>query len=365
MTAERRYDIDWLRVIAIGLLLIYHIAIVFQPWAMFIGFIKSDQPSEGLWSVMTMLNVWRIPLLFFVSGMGLFFAMRKRNWKEVLLERAKRILIPFLFGIVAITPLHMFIFQYYYHLPLGYYPHQGHLWFLGNILVYVILLLPVFFYLRKNENGTVKRALSKLMSHPGGPLLVSIFFVMEVLVVEPSQFVLYAQTWHGFFNGLLAFFFGFLFMFSGISFWQTVSTWRWLYLVAAIAMYGVRLVVFRVESPGYLMAIESNFWIFGLFGFGYKYLNRPGKTLRYLSQAAYPVYIIHMFALYAGAMLLLPLGMPNLLSFASIVAFTALVCFLLYEFIIKRIGVLRPLFGLKWDAKQFWKKMLPSKNKAS
>ena len=42
MKAERRHDIDWLRVIAIGVLLIYHIAIVFQPWEMFIGFIKRN-----------------------------------------------------------------------------------------------------------------------------------------------------------------------------------------------------------------------------------------------------------------------------------------------------------------------------------
>ena len=47
MTSERRHDIDWLRVVAIGLLLIYHVAIVFQPWAMLIGFIKSDRTSRG------------------------------------------------------------------------------------------------------------------------------------------------------------------------------------------------------------------------------------------------------------------------------------------------------------------------------
>ena len=46
MTSERIYDIDWLRVIAIGLLLIYHIAIIFQPWALFIGFIKSEESVE-------------------------------------------------------------------------------------------------------------------------------------------------------------------------------------------------------------------------------------------------------------------------------------------------------------------------------
>jgi len=106
MTTDRRYDIDWLRVIAIGLLLIYHIAIIFQPWVMFIGFIRNDDSVEVIWTPMTMLNVWRIPLLFYVSGMGLYFAMKKRNWKKLILERSKRILLPFAFGFLAITPLH-------------------------------------------------------------------------------------------------------------------------------------------------------------------------------------------------------------------------------------------------------------------
>jgi len=349
MTSERRHDIDWLRVIAIGLLLIYHIAIIFQPWAMFVGFIKSDESIVALWTPMTMLNVWRIPFLFFVSGMGLYFAMRKRNWKQLLLERSKRILLPFIFGIVAITPLHMFIFQKYYNMPLGYYPHQGHLWFLGNIFVYVLLLLPLYYYLKKHEEGKFKRVLASLMSHPGGPLLVSLFFVIEVVLVKPQLFVLYAETWHGFFNGFLAFFFGFIFVYSGKTFWQTVLKWRWLYTGLAIILYGIRFAFFGTEAPGYLMAIESNCWIFGVFGFGYKYLNKPSKTLSYLSQAAYPVYIIHMFVLYAAAMLILPLEIPIMLKFICIVAFTGLACYLIYEFIIRRIGILRPLFGLKWE----------------
>lgn len=348
MKTERRHDIDWLRVIAIGLLLIYHIAIIFQPWAMFIGFIRSDNAIEALWTPMTMLNVWRIPLLFFVSGMGLYFAMRKRNWKQLLMERTLRILLPFAFGIVAIAPLHMFIFQKYYNMPLGYYPHQGHLWFLGNIFVYVLLLLPLYYYLKKLGDGKIKRALSTVMSHPGGPLLISLVFVVEVLLVKPQMFALYAQTWHGFFNGFLAFFFGFLLVYSGKKFWQTVLKWRWLYTGLAIVLYATRFVLFGTEAPGYLMAIESNCWIFGAFGFGYKYLNKPSKTLSYLSQAAYPVYIIHMFVLYTGAMVILPLEIHPMLKFIAVVAFTGSFCYLIYEFIIRRIGFLRPLFGLKW-----------------
>ena len=100
------------------------------------------------------------------------------------------------------------------------------------------------------------------------------------------------------------------------------------------------------------MALESNCWIFGVFGFGFKYLNKPSKILSYLSQAAYPVYIIHMFVLYAGASFILPLEIPIIVKFIGVVAFTGIVCYLIYEFIIRRIGFLRPLFGLKWKFKK-------------
>src|SRR5436190_7351764 len=148
---NRRYDIDWLRVIAIGLLLVYHVAIGFQSWGIMIGFITNDKPWASLWIPMTMLNVWRIPLLFFVSGVGVYFALQTRNWKQLLIERAGRIFIPFVFGVFVIVPISIFILQRYYHQALNYIPNPGHLWFLGNIFIYVILLLPVFFYLKKNE----------------------------------------------------------------------------------------------------------------------------------------------------------------------------------------------------------------------
>jgi glucan biosynthesis protein C len=54
-----------------------------------------------------------------------------------------------------------------------------------------------------------------------------------------------------------------------------------------------------------------------------------------------------MFVLYAGAMLILPLEIPVMLKFIAIIAFTGSMCYLLYEFIIRRVGFLRPLFGLK------------------
>lgn len=360
MTTERRHDIDWLRVIAIGLLLVYHIAIVFQPWAMFIGFVRSEESLPGLWKAMTLLNVWRIPLLFYVSGMGVFFALRKRNWRQLLQERSKRILLPFAFGFVAISPLHMYLFQHFYHLPYSYYPHAGHLWFLGNIFAYVLLLSPLFFYLKKHPEGRFRRFLTRVLSNPLGPLSLTVFFAAEVLLVKPQVFEMYAETWHGFFIGLLAFLSGFLLMYGGKAFWQTMRSWKWAYLGLAAALYATRLAFFNLQAPGPLMALESNCWIFGLFGLGYQTLNRPGRALSYLSQAAYPVYIVHMFVMYGGAMLILPLEMPVELKFIALVLFTAGGCFALYELLIRRLRLLRPLFGLKRLPKPGAEKTVPA-----
>ena len=116
----RRYDIDWLRVIAIGLLLVYHISIGFQKWGIMIGFITNGESWDSLWPPMTMLNVWRIPILFFVSGMGVYFAIRKRNCKQLLKERTIRILVPYIFGIFTIVPLQFLVVQKYYNFELSY-----------------------------------------------------------------------------------------------------------------------------------------------------------------------------------------------------------------------------------------------------
>ncbi|HBH49267.1 MAG TPA: acyltransferase, partial [Bacteroidales bacterium] len=239
-TATRRYDIDWLRVIAIALLLIFHIAIVFQPWGALIGFIQNSETWVNLWIPMSMLNVWRIPLLFFISGMGVCFAMRKRNWKQLLTERTKRILVPFVFGVFFIVPLHWAIWQNYYNQEVTYMLTRSHLWFLGNIFAYVIFLLPLFYFLKKHKAGKISYRVSKFFSNPLSLLVVIIPFVLEAVLVKPELFTLYAMNWHGFFIGLLAFLFGYLFVYSGDAFWNTVYKWKWALLVVSATMFTIR-----------------------------------------------------------------------------------------------------------------------------
>ena len=347
ITSNRRYDIDWVRVIAIGLLLLYHVAIGFQPWGIMIGFIANEKSWEALWIPMTMLNVWRIPLLFFVSGMGVYCAIQNRNWKQLLQERVGKILLPFLFGVFVIVPINVLIWQYHYHWQLNYNPNPGHLWFLGNIFVYVVLLSPIFFYLKGNENGKLVTWVKKLFSNPLGLLPVIAVFIAEALLVDPNPYELYAMAWHGFFLGLLAFFFGFCFVLCGDTFWVMLLKWKWMFIVVAVALYIYRWSQFQMRVPAYQLAIESNFWIISVFAFGYKYLNHPSKALDYLSQAAYPVYILHMIFLFLGSMLIFPLDIEVHLQFILVLLFTGVGCFVSYEFFIRRVNIIRSLFGLK------------------
>ena len=343
----RRYDIDWLRVFAIGLLIFYHTGIGFQPWGVFIGFIQNKNSMEGLWVPMSLLNIWRIPLLFFVSGMGVCFSLRRRSVRQLLGERSRRILLPFIFGIVALVPIHLLLWQKYYNQETEYSIHQSHLWFLLNIFTYVVLLTPLFILVKKNRKSKITSVLKRIYSSPLAIIAVMLVFIAEVLLVNPESYEAYANTWHGYFVGFIAFIFGFTFVATGKSFWLTSERWKWVYLIMAISLFIARYTIFDLQSPLCLKATEMVTWIFTAFGFSYKYLNHASPVLAYLSKAAYPVYILHMIFLYLASYIIMPTDIPVTIKFIFVVVFTFAACFVCYEIIIRRIGIIRPLFGLR------------------
>ncbi len=345
-TAIRRYDIDWLRVIAIGLLIVYHVAIPFQPWGIFIGFITSNETLDSVWIGMSMINIWRIPLLFFVSGMGVYFSMRKRNLLDLFKERTLRIFLPFVFGVFAIVPLHIYLWQYYYHQDLIYTFHQAHLWFLGNIFSYVLMVVPLFYLIKKHEEKW-KNALSKIFNNPFKLILIAIPFMLASWIINPDSYPTYAMTLHGFVIGFLAFVFGFLFVFSGKVFWDTVKKWKWIYLLIAFGFYLIRVIFYEMEGPKFLMALETVIWIYAILGLAYSYLNINNKALKYLSEAVYPIYIIHWIVIHLGSIIIFGLDIPIELQFIGLVLFTLFGSLLVYHVLIRNLSVFRPLFGLK------------------
>jgi glucan biosynthesis protein C len=160
--------------------------------------------------------------------------------------------------------------------------------------------------------------------------------VIEVLIVKPIPYELYAMTWHGFFLGMIAFFFGYTLAASEIK-------WMWITLAVAVG-----LTVLRLSGNSYLWLtpVESVSWILTVLSLANKYLNKESKALRYLSEAAYPIYIVHLLFQNLVSALIFPLDIAVPIKFLLLVVLTLTGCLVTYE-IIKRMNVTRFLFGLK------------------
>lgn len=348
LASQRRYDIDWLRVIAIAILLVFHIMIMFQSYANHIRFIQSPILLKTLMIPLSLSSVIRIPLLFFVSGMGVFFSLQRRNWLQLLRERTVRILIPLVFGSFVIVPIHYWLYAEYYSEQFSYIPDMGHLWFLANIYMYVLWSLALFYFVKEFQNSRFLDLLRRLLKkNPFSVYLLTIPYMLQSLTIPAEiPYSLFFDSRVGLLLGMVAFLLGFTLVALGEIAWKAISRIKYYSLVLALVMFVNRFFVYDTHGPHILTSIESISWIIAALGLGYTFLNRPGRVLSYLSPAAYPVYIVHMIFLYLGAYIIFPLNVNAWVSLLLITLFTFIGSFISYE-ILRRIFFLRPLFGLK------------------
>ena len=71
---DRRYDLDWIRVGAFSLLILYHVGMFYVPWD---WHVKTPHPVEAIGPLMQLTNPWRLTLLFLVSGAATRFMADK------------------------------------------------------------------------------------------------------------------------------------------------------------------------------------------------------------------------------------------------------------------------------------------------
>ena len=346
----RRHDIDWIRIIALGMLIIYHAAVAFQPWGHLILFIQNKESSEILWLFMMVFNIWRIPILFMISGMGAYFALRNKNWKVFLKDRSARILFPYIFGFFFICPITVFLASTFYGKQTGYYPNPGHLWFLGKIYAYVLILLPIMLYCIKNPDNFIFKIFRILLKHRLGIFSLGLITGLEGVLFSPNDYVNYAMNIHGFMLGLICFFLGFILVSMKNDFWPIIKNTRSIALILASIFCMIRFYfVFTMidyDGPKFVIGFESMCWMLTVLGYGAIYLNHQSKALTYLKDAVYPVYILHMPLQSLLSYLIIPTKIPLLLKLNLLIIGTLSCSIFLYE-IIKRMNWIRPIFGLK------------------
>ena len=180
ITMNRRYDLDWLRVIAFAILMLFHTGMAFSSYDWHVKNFESSALID--WLIM-FFHQWRMPLLFFISGAAVWFAMEKYPTWRYLRERHTRLLVPLLFGMSVVIPPQVYCERLYqgqtYSSFLDFYPTiftsgsypQGnlswhHLWYVPYIWAFSMITLPLFAWLRSTPGRTVLARLQRFLSRP-------------------------------------------------------------------------------------------------------------------------------------------------------------------------------------------------------
>ncbi len=374
--AVRLYYLDWLRVLATLGVFLFHVSCVFSGLKFEV---VNNESSELLFIITSFFFPWGMPLFFLVAGGASWFALRRRTAGQFRRERVYRLLVPFLTGTILLGPVQLYI-SWRHRTETGVFegsfldfvanraPQIGpkwfgvygyHMWFLGFLFAFALLALPIFVWL-KGENGRrVTSRLTRLCRHRGGILIFVLPPVLMRLGLQP--YFPGSQAWADFFTYGAFFVMGFL-VFSDEQFSQAI--WRdwWILLVAgvmstlAITAIGMSLESFDIErapqtSWEFIMWGVVGFcgwcWVAFMLFVGMRFLNRDSEALRYGQVTLLPFFVVHQPVILAIAYFVVKweASIPVKLLVVALGAFVISigVC----ELVIKRVGLLRLLFGMK------------------
>lgn len=375
LISTRLYYLDWLRVIAFSLLIVYHAGLMFVDWGYHI---QNETLSEGLKGPMLFLNQWRLPLLFFISGVGVKFSFKRRSTAQFTKERFLRLFIPLISGILLVVPVQIYYerlysgafagnyLEFYPQFFSGIYPEGnfswGHLWFLVYLLTYVLIALPIFTLLNSDWGKTLLNSISKFLQKP---FILLTFFAIPLIIIEltlrekwPDQRILISD-WYNFSLYLSLLLCGY-FVASSESLWVVFERDRWIYLILAILSFLLIYLGWHQSGINFLETSRTGYyffhagkiinllaWIFVCLGFARKHLKRPMRYLPYANQSVYPVFILHQSVLIGLGFYILPLSIGIFGKLILIIIATFVVSLALNHWIVLKVNFLRTLFGVK------------------
>ena len=378
---ERRLDLDWIRIVAFLLLIAYHVGMYYASWD---WHVKSPAASPAIEPLMLLVNPWRLGVLFLVSGAATAFMLAKLAPGALARSRSWRLLVPLVFSMLVIVVPQ----SYFEVVEKGGYtgsfwefwgrylradrtfcrgadclvvPTWNHLWFVAYLWVYTMALAAVLAW----KPGFRERAERKLEAALAGwRLLVVPALVLAViriaLVGRFGSTHALVDDWYNHAQYFTVFAFGFLAARSP-AIWEGMERLRWPALLAALASWGFLAwyFLFRddLNNPPEALrlfqrvvyAIDQWTAMVAACGFARRLVKADSRARRYLTDAIFPFYIVHQTAIIAFAVWLRPLALPPAIEGLLLLAATAAACVATYE-LVRRVGWLRPLFGLKGAA---------------
>ncbi len=392
---ERRYDLDWLRIIAFALLILYHCGMFYVTWD---WHVKSSRASDAIEPLMRLTNPWRLTLLFLVAGAASRFMADKMSARKFTGARMGRLWPPLLLAVFVLVPPQSYYeivealqalppalaAQYSFALDNFYVkyvtasgnwcdedgclatPTYNHMWFVAYLILYALALIPLLPLLRR-----IPKAVSVLIAGPF--LIITPWLIMAALRI--TLFPIFGEShdfredWYLHVLYFSVFLFGFAIAKADWFFERCVRL-RGIALSIAIACWMTLVVYFDVlpdvdDPPEWLLAIlrsvrELDAWcaIIAAIGFAHKHLRHAdGPVRRLLTHAIFPFYLIHQTIIVVAGHYLDELRLPLAVEAPLLIGVTALGCWLFFE-LGRRVPVLRVWVGLP-------SKMTPARAKAT
>jgi peptidoglycan/LPS O-acetylase OafA/YrhL len=377
--STRLYYLDWLRVLAILTVFVYHTTRFFnsESWH-----VKNPTTYLVMDVLETMLANWILALIFAISGASLFYALSKGGAGKFIKDKVLRLVVPLVtMGMFVFGTLQVYLerlshgefngsfFEFLPHYFDGLYAYGGnfawtglHLWYLEMLFIFCLIFLPLFLWLKRGSGQQVLGRLGDVLAARGAIYLLALPTIL-CLILTTSDSFLGSTEWGG--GSILShatfFLSGFLIV-SHERLQKSIQRFRWLSLALVVVLmatiFGLLLAIGEPSSGTLLSALGralwglwSWCWVLAILGFGVKHLNFNKPILSYANEAVLPFYILHHPVLLSVGYFVVQWAIPAAVKFAIIDAVSFVLIMVLYEFLVRRFNVIRFLFGMKLKPK--------------
>jgi hypothetical protein len=377
VTLNRRYELDWLRVLAILVVFLYHSTRFFNLGDWHVKNVDTYVWVE-LWNVFA--TRWMMPLFFIISGASLFYAIGKSTeWRKFYVDKFMRLMIPLLIGSVTHAALQIylersshgqfsgsffsFLPEYFNGVYLGigmpgnFAFHGMHLWYLLFLFIYSLICYRLFIWFK----GSGQEILNQITSFFAIPGLMYLGFPLPLLIMK----VLIPKVVMDVENGGWGFLYYIWFLISGFIIFssnrlqQQIMNQRWISLVLGVGLSSAHLyqlfsqsrLVFPAGITDWVYTLLSFIsawsWLFAILGFSMKYLAFDRPLLRSANEGLMPFYILHQTILLCIGYIVMNWDIHDVLKWVIVFVSSFIVIITLYMFLIRKFEVLRFLFGMK------------------
>jgi glucan biosynthesis protein C len=373
---KRLYYLDWLRVLAVLTVFIYH---TLRPFDFTYWHVKNTEQSLVITILLFFFSQWGMVLFFVLSGAACWFALRSRSGRQFLRERSLRLLVPLVVGILLFSPLQAYLealnhgtfagtflqfvpwfvanIQLSWHAPWINYPY--HLWFLEFLWVFSLIALPLFLFLRGAAGSRVIDTLAAWCARPGGIFLIIVPIALIRVILGaafPSE-----NDWAAFVYYLAFFVYGYL-LFSRPSFVQAIRRQGWIALsigILCFTLIGAAYAAGYLEtwaSSSYtlgavfyqlLLSIFTWAWLVFVLSCGIRWLNFNTKRLPEVNEAVLPFYVLQQPAIVVIAFFVVQWDLGILPKWLIISTLALALILAVYVLVIRRVNWIRWLFGMK------------------